>query len=299
MIVLGATGFSMFASVFALGTAALSLAAASEHLSGGSESIESTQRAETAVLAKASTETTRGPVDPANVVAMEVDVASRATTQGNEAMPLPQRGAANTAELGQSIGTPRNGWLAQGERLEPGEGYFIRHPRRTWGTTNTVGIVQEVVATVRSQFNRIHRLSVGDLSAEGGGLLHGHFSHQSGRDVDLGLYFRKLPQDYPREFGRVTRDNIHYRASFTLLEALYDTAKRPDGVEWMMLDYGIQRMLYEWAQERGVATDKLDAMFQYPRGPTTQAGLIRHYPGHADHVHVRFKCPLDDPHCRV
>ena len=31
------------------------------------------------------------------------------------------------------------------------------------------------------------------------------------------------------------------------------------------------------------------ALLQYPRGKDKQVGLVRHWPNHADHLHVRFK----------
>ena len=43
--------------------------------------------------------------------------------------------------------------------------------------------------------------------------------------------------------------------------------------------------------------DKLAKMFQYPhRGAST--GFVRHEPNHANHIHVRFKCPRGDSACR-
>ncbi|HMJ13227.1 MAG TPA: hypothetical protein VK524_17525, partial [Polyangiaceae bacterium] len=36
----------------------------------------------------------------------------------------------------------------------------------------------------------------------------------------------------------------------------------------------------------------------YPRGPAFPAGVIRHVPNHANHVHVRFRCAPRDRACK-
>lgn len=202
-----------------------------------------------------------------------------------------------TTAVGQSVGAPRAGALFGGERLQPGEGYVIRNARASYGTKTTVAHLREVIAEVREQHPRVHPLVVGDLSSELGGRLLGHFSHQSGRDVDLGLYYRTRPEGYPERFVEAHRDNLHFGATFALLEALWRTTSEPGGVEWILLDYDVQRMLYLWAKRRGTPPDALERMFQYPHGPTAPRGLVRHFPQHRDHLHVRFACAPDDPHC--
>lgn len=211
--------------------------------------------------------------------------------------PPPGSDAAFPSVAGQSVGMPRAGALYGGRQLEPGEGYIVRDPVRAWGTDTTIRHIQAAVAQVRERFPRIHRLVVGDLSTQTGGRLLGHFSHQSGRDVDLGFYYRQRPVDYPQRFVQANADNLHFRATFALLEALAETAGEPDGVEWILVDYRLQKMLHRWAKRQGYDDAVLDRLFQYPHGATAERGLLRHFPEHSDHMHVRFKCPLTDPHC--
>jgi murein endopeptidase len=82
-----------------------------------------------------------------------------------------------------------------------------------------------------------------------------------------------------------------------MIKTLADSAEENGGVYMMFLDYDVQKMLYDWARERGVARGVLRWMFQYPRGRHSLTGLIRHEPGHAAHVHVRFQCPPGDEGC--
>ena len=50
----------------------------------------------------------------------------------------------------------------------------------------------------------------------------------------------------------------------------------------------------KWAKKQGVSKRTLDAMFQYPHGPSAAHGIIRHDPGHDDHMHVRVRCTNHD-----
>lgn len=199
--------------------------------------------------------------------------------------------------IGQSIGKPYRGALVGAIELPDDLGYHRRHPKRVYATSSTVHHLRSVIGAVREAYPRLHRLSVGDLSSRHGGKLTGHRSHQSGRDVDLGFYFRNRPWIYPYKFASPSGSNLHFRATWALIEALVDTVEEPDGVDYILLDYRVQRMLYVWALRQGVPRAKLDRILQYPRGRRAEVGIVRHYPKHANHMHVRFKCPPQDVLC--
>ena len=201
------------------------------------------------------------------------------------------------SSLGQSLGAPRRGALFGGRKIESGPGHWVRNPERAFATDATIDHLEAVFEQIRPETRKAHKLVVGDLSWQVGGFLPGHFSHQSGRDVDLGLFYRVRPPGFPGRSVDGTKDNLHYRATLTLLMALADTAESPTGVEWILLDYRLQRLLYKYARRQGVDTAELDVLFQFPRKPTAREGIVRHFPGHANHMHVRFKCPPDSPTC--
>lgn len=200
-------------------------------------------------------------------------------------------------EIGQSIGVPRAGALQGGAHLRGGDGYRLRNPATTHATVETVAHLEGAIAKARAAYPDLHPVLVGDLSAELGGQLLGHRSHQSGRDVDLGLLYRRRPAGYPQRFTDATEDNLHFRGTLALIEALADTADEPGGVEWILLDYGVQKMLRRFAEREGMPEAELDRLFQFPHGPTASRGLLRHFPGHRNHLHVRFSCPPSDAFC--
>ena len=197
----------------------------------------------------------------------------------------------------QSVGRPQCGFLADPVELPEHPAYHRRRPELSWGTKATVVHVVRAIQTVQGRVPRAHPLAVGDLSAERGGPLVAHRSHQSGRDVDLGLYYFDPPPAVPHRFVRATQENLDREATWSLLTALARTSGRPGGVEYILLDHDVQRLLFEWALEHGVSKQRLARMLQYPRPPDAPVGLVRHFPKHDDHLHVRFACPPDDALC--
>lgn len=199
-------------------------------------------------------------------------------------------------DIGTSVGTPRDGALFGAAELPEHPRYIIQRSQTAYANPSVVRHLQKVFDQTKPA-KRLHRLLIGDLSNELGGRLLGHFSHQTGLDVDIGFYYRELPLGYPERFVEADRDNLHVRATLALVEALADTQHEADGVAWILLDYEIQRMLHRVAVRRGMSEAKLVELFQYPAGPTAAQGIVRHFPKHRDHMHVRFKCPPEDGFC--
>ncbi|MCA9709964.1 MAG: penicillin-insensitive murein endopeptidase [Myxococcales bacterium] len=208
---------------------------------------------------------------------------------------LPPVGAAPQA-MGQSLGSPRDGALLRPTQLTTGRDYWIRNPDTAWGTTNTIEHLRAVIRSVGRRHRDLHPVVIGDISTRRGGPLPGHTSHQSGRDVDLGLYYRG--REEPRDFLDATNDTLDRQATFDLVVALAATHDDPTGVVLMVLDYQVQRMLRRVGELRGMSEDELDALFQFPHGSQSRQGLVRHKPAHRDHLHIRFRCPKDDAYCR-
>ena len=199
----------------------------------------------------------------------------------------------------QSIGRPQHGRLANPSLLPKNPAaWFIRRPERAYGTRAAVSQIQRVIQRVRRHFPRVHALAVGDLSARRGGKITMHGSHQSGRDVDLGFYFKRVPRGYPAAFSLATEEAVDVAACFALFTALADTAGRPGGVERMYMTYETQELFHRLGREHGISQATLDRLFQYPHGSDSDHGLFHHEPGHDEHIHVRFACAPGDAECR-
>ena len=198
---------------------------------------------------------------------------------------------------GQSFGAPWSGHLANAARLRQGDRYVIRRPWRSYGTRTTVDIVHDVITDTLDMFPKAHVLAIGDFSAEHGGQITEHHSHQSGRDVDIGLFYKKNPAGYPTNFVSATADNLDCAATWKLVSAFAARADRDGGTQMMFLDFRLQGLLYKWAKAHGVSEERLERIFQFPHGRGASDGLVRHEPNHDNHLHVRFKCSARDTSC--
>ncbi|MEZ4365956.1 MAG: penicillin-insensitive murein endopeptidase [Kofleriaceae bacterium] len=200
-------------------------------------------------------------------------------------------------EAGQSVGAPWRGRLRSASRLVAGAGYPIRRPHRTYGTASTIKQLRRARGAFHAKFPKAHTVAIGDLSAKDGGKISDHRSHQSGRDVDVGLVFKRKPAGYPASFVDGDAENLDLAATWGLLKAFVRTADEARGVSNVFLDFEVQGLLYTWAKKKGVDAAYLRRIFQYPHGRGAAVGLVRHEPGHADHLHVRFKCAPEDKSC--
>jgi len=220
-----------------------------------------------------------------------IDGATWVTPEPSKAPPTPAEVHVTRADphdaKDESIGAPWAGALAHPAKLETGDGYVVRRPSRAFGAKHVVEHLRGAIGEVRALYPDVHTLAIGDLSAEHGGKISDHHSHQSGLDVDVGFYFTKLPAGGP-QFVEANA-SLDLEATWALLAAFARTAALDDGVQMIFLDYDVQHRLYDYAKRRGTPERELDFMFQYPHGRDELSGLVRHWPGHANHMHVRFK----------
>ena len=91
-----------------------------------------------------------------------------------------------------SIGTPGSAILFNAVALPPGDRWEIARGAITWGTTETIAGIQIAIDTVHELFpDATPPLLIGDISDSDGGRLKRHESHQGGRDVDFGFYYKE------------------------------------------------------------------------------------------------------------
>jgi murein endopeptidase len=191
-----------------------------------------------------------------------------------------------------SVGSPTKGRLHDGRTLRPGRGYVIRDRDRAFGTDEVIDALTESLAYTAKRHPRAPAIAVHDLSLRSGGPMTDHRSHQSGRDADLA---------YPRkhcagtcEFERSGPAQLDADRAFTLLRHLLER----DELEAVFIDYRLQAPLYQAARAQGASAEQLARWFQYPQSRGNPHGVIRHFPKHADHMHLRFRCHDSDPRCR-
>lgn len=188
----------------------------------------------------------------------------------------------------RSIGAPWSGSLQAAVKLRPGDGYFLRRPWRAFGTRTTIDFVRQAVKDTLQSYPKAHTLAIGDFSQESGGRISEHASHQNGRDVDLGLFYKKKPKGYPAAFVKATKETLDAAATWRLVSLLARTSDEDGGVQIIFLDQKLQNVLVAWAEKHKISKKRIKEVQR----------VFRHIPLHADHLHVRFKCRERDTNCR-
>lgn len=182
------------------------------------------------------------------------------------------------------------GRLYYGEPMPDDENWELLFHHRTFGTHYTVSETVRVLEAYAREYPDSPRLMVGDISFRGGGRMHPHASHQTGRDVDISYPREGAPRNY-RSFHHVRLDELDVEKTLFLVRKLLENGY----VRYIFIDHRFQRKLYELAERKGAPDRWLDRVFSYPEwGPT---GIVRHEPGHKNHMHIRFRCQSTDRNC--
>jgi murein endopeptidase len=160
---------------------------------------------------------------------------------------------------------------------------WVRKAERAFGTPKAVHLFKQAVWAVHKEFGGAHRLPVGDLSYRGGGPIKPHRSHRDGRDIDVGYYFKD--GRFRKWFGKPKTAHLDVARQWALFKTLIDTGE----VEYLFVDYRLQRVLHRHALKHGETKRSLRKLMQWPRHYKKKWGIIRYEHGHDDHFHVRFK----------
>lgn len=193
----------------------------------------------------------------------------------------------------RSIGAPNKGRLQHGLPMPEGPYWQLRERRtRTYGATNAIGAMVTAFTRYGQAFEgAAPPVSVGEISAPRGGRAHPHSSHRSGRDVDLGYVL--VPGTEGEQWKRASVDNFDVEKNWALIKALVETGE----VQTIFISSKLQRLL-EPVARADVGEAELGRYFWRPGGGPEQDPILRHWDGHRDHMHVRFRCEPGNTRCR-
>jgi len=204
--------------------------------------------------------------------------------------------------LGKSVGSPTEGHLVDGVRLEEGAAlriapvYVAGNVR--YGTRHLVHLIDRASKRVRHQFPDAV-LSVGHLSRQGGGEIDRHASHESGRDADLGFYVSGTAGKplYAPHFVAFMGDGkakqwpgAHFddQKNWALVEALLTDPEAH--VTHIFVAQPLRDRLLAYAQRMGV---RENVRVRAAETLTQPKGALPH----DDHFHVRIACPKNADTC--
>jgi penicillin-insensitive murein endopeptidase len=180
-----------------------------------------------------------------------------------------------------SLGSPNAGALLNGVQAVETPLYKPVSPNGAWGTQETLDFLAVALGKVHQQFPDTAPLALGDISGKHGGPSHPHVSHQSGRDVDIAYFYN----DGAGWYARGTAKNLDLARTWAFVRALIAETD----VDLILIDHSIQLLLEDYARQHGEDPSWLAGIF---RGvPGKLRPIIRHAPGHATHLHIRFFNP--------
>ena len=162
---------------------------------------------------------------------------------------------------------------------------------RNWGHPELVNFLERF-APLAAKATGWHGILVGDMAQpRGGPLPFGHRSHQIGLDVDI--WFMPMPD---RVLSQEERDNL---AASDLVAA---DGKRVSDKTWSPAHIAFIRTAAEQPEvERVLVNAAIKKELCRVEGKNDKSWMskVRPWYGHADHIHVRLKCPADSPNCRA
>ena len=188
---------------------------------------------------------------------------------------------ADAASIGTvSIGFTEAGRLINGVQMPPGPSWQVVAPENAWGTRETIDGLIAAATSVHEQFPSCGPLRINHIGKKEGGYLRPHQSHQSGRDVDIGFFYKDPASLYRPLRARETL--IDPAENFALLKAVV----MQTDVQMVLLDRRVQKVLFDWAVKNGEDRDWLNSLFH-----AGMNSVVQHARGHRDHFHVRFFSP--------
>jgi penicillin-insensitive murein endopeptidase len=159
--------------------------------------------------------------------------------------------------------------------------------RRYFGHPDLVAFIGELGR--RAHTSRLGTVLVGDMAQpRGGPMSYGHVSHQSGLDVDI--WFRLDVAPLPRE----ARDGLEEIAFVDPATGRVDPTRWTDAhaelVRLAATHPRVSRIFVDAAIKRDLCERRWD--------DRSWLRLVRPWPFHEDHMHVRLRCPEGATECR-
>ncbi len=192
----------------------------------------------------------------------------------------------------RSVGAPNQGKLRHGVPLPEGDAWRLRERRvRVYGGTVMVESLLLAFEAYAAQFPDGPEVRLGDLSDRNGGRLHPHASHRTGRDVDIG-YILHPDHRGERYWQNADEDSFDAEKNWFLIKALIETGN----VQQVFMSSRLQKLIVPLAR-RELSAEQMAQYFRRTNPDPTSPSLIKHWKGHLDHMHVRFRCEPGNAHC--
>ncbi len=214
---------------------------------------------------------------------------------------LKQTPSGEVRPFNQALGFPDEGslrnatsLLTRQQALSKKAFFEVVAPTRNkhFATYDMAELITRTGDQLNKQFSKM--LYVANLSAQNGGKLTKHASHQNGLDADLGyptdIAHLKFPLVVRMKSHEYFPKNYSIEKTYALVKFLFNQKAIP--VDRFFIDQKIKDELCTYAITKNDFTNENKAQ------STALFESIQHVAGHGDHFHVRIKCSKSDPACR-
>ncbi|PKN54059.1 MAG: hypothetical protein CVU56_28625 [Deltaproteobacteria bacterium HGW-Deltaproteobacteria-14] len=207
-------------------------------------------------------------------------------------------GPAAAAPPEGTSGSPSHGALAGAFDMPlAGAGYRFYGPvaqrQAHYATLELAALIARAARVLRREVPG-PPLVLGDMSAEHGGPLRHHASHQSGRDIDV-IFLARDPAGAAVEAARFVRFDGAGRCVSEGCEVRFDVERNwwfvrtlvvstEPAVQWIFVSEPLAKLLLDWARAQGEHPTILARARRLLKQPGDSAP-------HDDHFHVRIYCP--------
>ncbi len=227
------------------------------------------------------------------------------TPAKNEDKPLTkdlqQTSTGDIRQINQAIGFPDQGnlrnatsLLTKQQTLSAQAFFEVVAPERNrhFATYEMAEMISRLGQTLNEIYS--HKLYLGNISAQNGGKLKPHLSHQIGVDADIAYPTTKENVKFPVVVQMSTR---HFDPSSFSVGKTYELLKfafsqRDIKIDRVFIDRTIKKSLCDYAKSQNEFSSKDKNVVN------TLFNSIDHVEGHGDHFHIRLKCSAYDPACR-
>lgn len=195
-----------------------------------------------------------------------------------------------------TVGYPNRGFQVRAKRLRETEHLKIKASSvdRCFGHPALVLMLRRSARDVaKSEPGSV--MLVGDLSRQEGGPLHGHFSHQTGRDADIGFYAkdRHGKQVLPDNFLRFRAGGVATNGSGLMFDDYRNwllvqgwVRDQRAGLSHIFVSSALRQRLLSFAAGRRDFRPFVEPAAKLLKQPDNASA-------HDDHFHVRISCPKE------
>jgi len=200
--------------------------------------------------------------------------------------------SADPDEPTRSLGAPNRGKLERGVPLPEGDAWRLRQRRvRVYGGTVMVESLLQAFEAYAAAYPEGPEIRLGDLSNRKGGRLAPHKSHRTGRDVDIGYVLHPETRG-ERYWQRADEQSFDVEKNWFLIKALIETGN----VQQIFMSSRLQKLVMPLA-ERELSPEQMARYFRRANPDPRSPSVIKHWKGHLDHMHVRFRCEEGNGRC--